>query len=235
MRTQTVYNDVLKAQQNGIPLLAILIDPDKLTSRHIADFITHLPASTTHIFVGGSEVAPGATEALVAQLRAVIQQPIVLFPGDYQQITPQADALLFLSLVSGRNPEYLIEQHIKAVPALQNSNLAVIPTAYLLIDGGSPSAVARVTQTTPLPQSDIEAIVHTAKAAEYMGKKLIYLEAGSGAKDPVHPKIISAVCEAVTVPVIVGGGIRSKEQMDRAYSAGATMVVIGTALEERII
>lgn len=235
MITETLYEGFLRAHVNGIPLLAVLVDPDKLLPSQVPNFIQQLPDATTHIFVGGSEVAVGATEALVTRLRAVVEQPIVLFPGDYRQITTKADGLLFLSLLSGRNPEYLIEQQIQAVPRLLHSEVAVIPTAYILIEGGHHSAVARVTNTKPIPQEQIETIVHTAKAAEYMGKKLVYLEAGSGAKFPVHETIIKAVRETISLPLIVGGGIRSQQQMDSAYQAGATMVVMGTALEEKLL
>ena len=139
-----------------------------------------------------------------------------------------------MSLLSGRNPEYLIGQQVKAVPLLNQSPLEVLPTAYILIDGGSESAVERVTATAPIDRTDLNTIVNTAKAGEYMGSKLVYLEAGSGALEPISEEVIRAVCEAVEIPVIVGGGIRTEEQKQVAYRAGATLVVIGTALEETL-
>jgi len=135
-------------------------------------------------------------------------------------------------LLSGTNPEYLVGQQIKAVPKLRKANLEVIPTAYLLIEGGTESAVQRVTETTALPQDDLQRIVDTAKAGEYMGGKLVYLEAGSGAKIPVSPSIIEAVKREIHIPLIVGGGIRMPEQLQAAYKAGADMVVMGTAYEQ---
>ncbi|MFO7719432.1 MAG: geranylgeranylglyceryl/heptaprenylglyceryl phosphate synthase, partial [Gillisia sp.] len=157
--------------------------------------------------------------------------PVVLFPGDHTQITELADALLFLSLISGRNPEYLIEQQVKSVEKLRNSSLEIIPTGYILIDGGTNCAVHRVSNTRPIPQFEIETIVNTALAGQYSGKKLIYLEAGSGALISVSEEIISAVKKAIDIPLIVGGGIRSKQHLKRSYEAGADMVVIGTAFE----
>jgi putative glycerol-1-phosphate prenyltransferase len=141
--------------------------------------------------------------------------------------------LLFLSLLSGRNPEFLIEQHIKAIPKLRSSSLEIIPTAYILIDGGKETAVQRVSKTFPMKQDDMNGIVSTALAAQFSGKALIYLEAGSGAKTPVNPEIIKAVSEAINIPIIVGGGIRNAEGIDLAYKNGATMVVVGTAFENK--
>lgn len=216
----------------GVPQLAILIDPDKFDRTTTKGFLQCIPQQTTHLFVGGSEVAEGATEAVIKEIKAYSDLPVMLFPGHYSQLSELADGLLFLSLYSGNNPEYLIGQQRKAVSFLRNSSLEIIPTAYLLIDGGNTSAVARVTATQPLDQNKPDAIVEVALAAQYCGAKCIYLEAGSGADYPVAPEIISAVKEAVNLPLIVGGGIRSNEQLKSAYSAGANMVVMGTAFEK---
>ena len=212
-------------------LLAVLIDPDKFDESSAGDFLRKIPQATTHLFIGGSSVGNGKTQSCIEFIRAEIGLPIVLFPGDHSQITEAADALLFLSLLSGRNPEYLIGQHMKSVKKLRNSSLEIIPTGYILIDGGNNCAVERVTGTKPLLQKDPQLIVDTALAGKFLGKKLIYLEAGSGAQKPVGPKIISEVKKTVSIPVIVGGGIRSQEQLSAAYKAGADMVVIGTAFE----
>lgn len=212
-------------------LLAILIDPDKFKTETAAIFLRNLPVETTHIFVGGSTVAIGKTALLVKTLKLYTRKPIVIFPGDVNQITAEADALLFLSLLSGNNPEYLIGQQIKAVEKLSNIHLEVIPVGYILIDGGNTSAVSRITQTQAIPQQNFKQIVATAKAAEYLGKKLIYLEAGSGAKYPISPTIIEKVVKSVSIPIIVGGGIRTEDQKQNSYEAGATMVVMGTAFE----
>lgn len=230
---QNIYNNILQAKTNNTKLLAILLDPDKLVVDAITPLISKINTSpATHIFVGGSIVANHQTELIVNAIKQYTELPIILFPGDVNQITNSADGILFLSLLSGRNPEYLIEQHIKAVPLLYDSNLELIPTGYILIDGGVETAVQKVSNTVPISCNDIELAVHTALAGQYSGKQLIYLEAGSGAKSSVPLEMISEVSNALDVPLIVGGGLRSRKQIQNAYDAGANMVVIGTAFEE---
>jgi phosphoglycerol geranylgeranyltransferase len=157
--------------------------------------------------------------------------PVVLFPGNPSQISLHADGILFLSLLSGRNPDFLIGHQTKAAPILKASKLEIIPTGYILIESGNETAVARISQTPPMPIDNPEKILHTAQAAEMLGKKMIYLEAGSGAQNPVPLEIISLVAKSINIPIIVGGGIRSKAAIHGAYEAGADMVVIGTAFE----
>ena len=229
-----IFDGILQAKEAGQKLLAVLIDPEKFDSAGTKEFLQKIPFLTTHIFIGGSTVTPEELEACVEAVKAETDLPLVLFPGDHRQISGKADALLFLSLLSGRNPDYLIEQQVRSVPLIRKTQLEVIPTAYLLIDGGKESAVQRVSNTSPLSQENISEIVNTALAGSYAGKKLIYLEAGSGAINPVASEVIAAVKEAVELPVIVGGGIRSSKQLDNAYRAGADMVVIGTAFENGI-
>lgn len=230
----TIYQEFLEATQENRKLLSILIDPDEFDIETTSEFLKQIPQKTTHIFVGGSTVAKGATEAVVTALKFQTEKPIILFPGDVSQITAKADALLFLSLVSGSNPEYLIGQHVKAIPKLRDSGLAIIPTGYLLLDGGNQSAVASVTGTEPMSQQNIQAIVDTAKASELLGVKLIYLEAGSGAQTPVSEVIIVAVKNEINIPLLVGGGIKTEVQKQAAYKAGADMVVMGTQFEVRV-
>lgn len=217
---------------SGEKRLAILIDPDKMTIDKVADFMYKVNQSkASHIFVGGSTVDAEATECLVIEIKKYSDLPLVLFPGDVTQITDHADALLFLSLISGNNPEYLIGKHIDAVSKLRNSTLEIIPTGYLLIENGKKTSVERVTSTKPLSRQNIKHIINVAKAGELLGMRLIYLEAGSGAVHSITPEIIRAVKEELKVPLIVGGGIRSKQQLEAAYQAGADLVVIGTAFE----
>ena len=230
--TTNLYTSFTEAVSQKKKLLAILIDPEKFDLQNTASFLRNLPMATTHLFVGGSTVPEGMTEHLIKELKLYTAKPILLFPGDVSQITDVADGLLFLSLLSGRNPEYLIEQQIKAVSKLRGSALEVIPTGYILIDGQNVSAVSQVTHTNPMAQNNVQSIVDTAKAGELMGAKLIYLEAGSGAKIPVSAEIISAVKKELNVPLIVGGGIKTEEQINNAYKAGATMIVMGTAFEK---
>lgn len=224
-----VYQNI----QTNTKQLAVLIDPDKFLVKNTAGFIEKVNRSiATHIFVGGSIVDIDVTDILVEEIKKHTQLPIVLFPGDVTQITEKADAILFLSLISGRNPEYLIGKHVESVSKLKNTTLEVISTGYILIESGKATAVQQVTQTLPLERGAIDNIVDTAKAAQLLGMKLIYLEAGSGARVPVSQAIIAKVKQEVEVPVIVGGGIRNLKQLENAYASGADLVVIGTAFEE---
>lgn len=227
------YQHIIAAIQRKEKLLAVLIDPEKTTPKAISQFMKSLNASiATHIFVGGSTVDELATEELVLETKKHTSLPIFLFPGDVTQLTEQADALLFLSLISGDNPDYLIKKHVTSVSKLRNSKLEIIPTGYILIENGKETSVQRVTQTKPMPRENLQHIVDTAKAGELLGMKLMYLEAGSGALHPIPSEIISSVKKDITIPLIVGGGIRSKEALENAYDAGADLVVIGTAFEE---
>ena len=225
------YKQLLTALRTGEKLLVVLIDPDKFQDEEAEFFLEKLPLEVTHIFIGGSTVASNKTENTVRAIKQKTSLPVIIFPGDHSQITEEADAILFLSLISGRNPEYLIEQQVKSIKRLKNSELEIIPTGYILIDGGKESAVQRVSNTTPISQDNVELVVNTALAGQFLGKKLIYLEAGSGAKNPVSAEIISSVKAEIKIPLIVGGGIRNLEQLKRAYDAGADIVVIGTAFE----
>lgn len=227
-----IYEEILQAKSQNLKLLAILVDPDKIDLNTLDLLIAKINQSpATHIFVGGSVVHTDILDQLIAQVKANCDLPVVLFPGDPSQISAKADGILLLSLLSGRNPEYLIGHQVAAVPLLKQTNLEIIPTAYLLIESGHETAVARVSQTQPLDNTNLEAILHTAQAGEMLGKKLIYLEAGSGAQNPVSAAIIKTVGEQTGIPLIVGGGIRSRKDIDVAYQNGADLVVIGTAFE----
>ncbi|MFD0990276.1 geranylgeranylglyceryl/heptaprenylglyceryl phosphate synthase [Mariniflexile jejuense] len=233
VKKNIIYQNILKSITSKEKLLAVLIDPDKFTVNNTETFIEKINQSiATHIFVGGSTVKANAAELLVSEIKKYTGLHVVLFPGDVTQITNEADGLLFLSLISGRNPEYLIGKHVASISKLKDTTLEVIPTGYILIENGKETAVQRVTETQPMPKNNIQNIVDTAKAGELLGMKLIYLEAGSGAKEPVNPEIISLVKQELQVPLIVGGGIKTKKQLDNAYKFGADLVVIGTALEE---
>lgn len=227
-----VLRNLTEASKAGEKQLAVLIDPEKFDPETASEFLRKIPFVTTHIFIGGSTVTSEEMEACVEAIKAETSLPLVIFPGDYQQISGSADALLFLSLLSGRNSEYLIGQQVKSVPFLRESGLEIISTGYLLINGGNECAVQRVSGTPPLDPKNVELIVNTALAGRFLGKQLIYLEAGSGALNPVPPKIINEVKAAVELPLIVGGGIRNKEQLQAAHTAGADLVVIGTAFEQ---
>jgi len=233
MHNVNIYDQILKARSENRKLLAILLDPDKQDLNKLEECVKNIHGQQVDLLlVGGSTVANGHTQRLVRKIKGLSSLPVVLFPGDHGQITSEADGLLFLSLLSGRNPEYLIDQQVKAVPKLQNSELEIIPTAYILVDGGVRTSVQQVSHTEPMSLGDEQKILHTALAGMYMGNKLVYLEAGSGAKNPVPGSLISLLKSKLDIPVIAGGGIRSHEQLAGAFESGADMVVIGTAFEQ---
>lgn len=230
---KNILKEISESHKEKEKLLAILIDPEKFKISSIESFLKNIPKETTHFFIGGSSKNDIGMDEMVKKLKTKTSLPILVFPGDYKQLTPAADAVLFLSLLSGRNPEYLIGQQIKGASFLKNENIEIIPTAYLLIDGGNDSSVAKITETAPISRNAIEIIVNTALAGEYMGSKLVYLEAGSGAKNPVSVEIIKAVKKYLSIPLIVGGGIRTQEQKERIFRAGADMIVMGTVFESQ--
>lgn len=228
----TIRQQILVAKRSGQKLLAILLDPDKIVLKnldHLIDKINESPA--THIFVGGSIVRNNILEEIIASLKEKTNLPVILFPGDPSQISPKADGILFLSLLSGRNPDYLIEYQVQAAPILKKTNLEVISTGYILIESGNETAVARVSKTKPLSRKNPNLVLATALAGEMLGNQLIYLEAGSGAKQPVPTEMIELIAQNIEIPVIVGGGIVDLHGIQKAYKAGADLVVIGTAFE----
>ncbi|HEY4627954.1 MAG TPA: geranylgeranylglyceryl/heptaprenylglyceryl phosphate synthase [Flavobacterium sp.] len=227
-----IYNDILKAKSENTKLLAILLDPDKIVWENLSVLISkinHSPAS--HIFIGGSLVITNRISELIIHLKQKTTLPIVLFPGNPTQISNEADAILFLMLISGRNPDYLIEQQVKAAPILKKTNLEIISTGYILIESGNQTAVERVSKTKPLDRNNINYVIQTAQAGEMLGNKLIYLEAGSGAKQAVSLEMIKKVAQNIEIPLVVGGGIVDLQQIKDSYNSGANLVVIGTAFE----
>jgi putative glycerol-1-phosphate prenyltransferase len=229
---KTLYQEILSAKIHRQPLLAILLDPDKLSVATIVDLIDKINQSpATHLLVGGSSFNGNHLDELIKVLKSGTNLPILLFPGNPSQISSEAHGILFLQLLSGRNPEYLIEHQINAVPVLENTSLEILSTGYILIESGHETAVERVSQTRPVDRNQIDYVAQTAKAGEFIGNKLIYLEAGSGAQQAVPMVMITAVAKRISIPLIVGGGIRSREAIHAAYNAGADMVVIGTAFE----
>lgn len=220
-----------KLKKHKKPLLAVLIDPDKFNP----ELVSIANKSQVSCFlVGGSELKRGSVDKTVLTIKKNSKIPVVLFPGDEGQLTEKADGLLLLSLLSGRNPEYLIEKHISAAPLIKRMGIPYLSTAYLLIDGGATSTTQKVTKTTPLSLKNIDYIVNTAIAAEQLGFKAIYLEAGSGAKTSVPVALIKRIKAQVAVPVIVGGGINSVVKTKTLLSSGADMLVVGNALEKNV-
>lgn len=212
---------------------AILIDPDKVE----IDQLVPLVAQAEHcgalfFFVGGSLLTNDHINELVPALKAMTDIPVVLFPGSVQQIVPSADAILFLSLISGRNPDLLIGNHVLAAPLLRKTQLEVIPTGYILVDSGKATTVNYISQTLPIPHDKPDIALCTALAGEYLGMRLIYMDGGSGAAKTISPEMVEAVSQAVKLPLIVGGGIRSANEATTLWEAGADLIVIGNAFEK---
>lgn len=228
-----IYKLINKKREEQIKQLAVLIDPDKVEKHQILDLVERAEgAAVDYLFVGGSLLFKDQLEACIMLIKENTSIPVVLFPGSVMQISPSADAILFLSLISGRNPELLIGQHVVAAPYLKASNLEVIPTGYMLIDGGKPTTASYMSNTLPIPGNKPEVAACTAMAGEYLGLKMIYLDGGSGAISPVDPQLISLVRSSIQLPIIVGGGLRTPEQAYNALKAGADLVVVGNILEK---
>lgn len=230
-----IYNNILKSKAKNEKLLAILLDPDKIDldkTEVLIDKINQSPA--THIFIGGSLVENNILDELVSKIKQNCTLPIMLFPGNPSQISDKADAILFLSLISGRNPDFLIEHQVKAAPILRKTQLEILSTGYILIESGTETAVERVSKTTPMVRNDLDLVLATAQAGEMLGNKLIYLEAGSGAKQAVPLEMIKKVAQNIKIPLIVGGGIIDLHGIQKAHNSGADLVVIGTAFENDV-
>lgn len=223
---------IQKLKGPGKPLLAVLVDPDKFNP----DLIKLAnDCKVTCFLVGGSEIKTGSNlTTTIATIKKLSKLPVILFPGDEKQLSQKADGLFLPSLLSGRNPDYLIEKHIAMAPLIRKMKLKHLPMAYLLIDGKKISATQRVTKTKPLDPKNLAYIIHTCLAAEHLGFQLIYLEAGSGARSEISDKLIREVKRNTALPLIVGGGLDSKEKVMKVIKAGAKMVVVGNALEKDV-
>lgn len=229
--TTTTY-DLINSKKGQI---AVLIDPDKSNKKEQLNKLIEKSefADVDFFFIGGSTVTREQFEFVVKYLSENSKLPIVLFPGASHQISNDADAILYLSLISGRNPDYLIGHHVLSANEVYDMNIEVIPTAYILIDGGTKSSVAYVSQTTPIPSDKSSIILNTAKAGLLQGKKIIYVDAGSGALNHVPEKVISELSE-LNQPIIVGGGITKIEEINSLQESGANVIVIGNKIEEDI-
>lgn len=234
MPESPLYNSLLLAKQRGEKRLAVLIDPDKMRLDRLEQTVDLAAECGVHyFFIGGSLVVNDMLDALLSDIRKRCSIPLILFPGNSFQLSYRADALLFLSLISGRNPELLIGQHVISAPFLKISPLEIISTGYMLIDGGVQTAVQYMSNTYPIPANKDDIAVCTALAGEMLGLKMLYLDAGSGARNPVPESMIRAVSGAITVPLIVGGGIRTPEKATANLRAGADLLVVGNAIEQQ--
>lgn len=229
---------ILKALRNnaanGQKMLGVLIDPDRFNSlaelTNVVEVLQkHQP---TFVFVGGSLINNALFEQTIQELKKQLTVPVVIFPGNNQQIAHQADGILLLSLISGRNPDYLIGQHVQTAFQLKRSQLEVLATGYVLINCGQPTAAQYMSNTVPIPYQKDDIAAATVLAGEQLGLQLFYLDGGSGADRPISTSMIAKVKRTISSPLIIGGGIRTKEDVTLAWEAGADLVIIGTAFEE---
>jgi phosphoglycerol geranylgeranyltransferase len=229
----SIYQDILHRTEQGRKQLAILVDPDKLLNRDVENIALNAAKSgVDYFFVGGSLLVNNELDSCIKTLKANSDIPVIIFPGNNMQLSWKADAILFLSLISGRNPEMLIGLHVIAAPYLKLSPLEVISCGYLLVESGKTTAVQYMSNTMPIPSDKTDIAICTAMAGEMLGLKLIYLEAGSGAQHSVPLSMIEQVKQNIGVPLIAGGGLRTPEQAGEVAGAGADIVVIGTAFEK---
>ncbi|WP_430810549.1 MULTISPECIES: geranylgeranylglyceryl/heptaprenylglyceryl phosphate synthase [unclassified Carboxylicivirga] len=227
-----IYEQIYKPYRKGHKQLAFLIDPDKFPLHQMASLKPLLDeAKPDLILVGGSLVSVDTGDFICA-LKKHIDLPVILYPGSSLQVCKEVDAIIFLSLLSGRNPEFLISHHVTAAPLIKAHGIEAIPTGYLLVDGGKPTSVQYISQTQPIPKDKNDIAVATALAGQYLGMKLIYMDAGSGAVSPIQPAMIAQVHEALDIPLMVGGGITTTDGVEKAFEAGADLVVVGNVLEK---
>lgn len=228
-----IYSSISARKKNGQKSFAVLIDPDKVNEESIEEITSMaVDAKVDYLLVGGSLVITNHLDEVVQQIKKECDLPVILFPGSPSQISRYADALLYLSLISGRNPELLIGQHVISAPFVKQSGLEIISTGYMVIDGGAPTTVSYISNANPLPADKNEIAVCTAMAGEMLGMKLIYMDSGSGAKRAVSENMIAAVAAQVEIPIVVGGGITTPEKAYLNCKAGADIIVVGNAIEK---
>ena len=229
----TIYNTLAAKKVQGKKSFAVLIDPDKVNKPMLDELVElSVAAKVDYLLVGGSLVISNHLDECVQQIKQNCSIPIILFPGSPSQVSKYADALLYLSLISGRNPELLIGQHVVSAPFVKQSGLEIMPTGYIVVDGGAPTTVSYISNASPVPADKNEIAMCTAMAGEMLGMKLIYMDSGSGAKRPITESMIKAVADQIEVPLIVGGGILQPEKAYLNCKAGADVIVVGNAIEK---
>jgi putative glycerol-1-phosphate prenyltransferase len=228
-----IYQNIIDNKKAGKKQFSLLIDPDKISGKDLLKLIDlSQQASVDFIFVGGSLLSNGTLDACVKVIKDHSNIPVVLFPGDHLHYSSYTDAILFLSLISGRNPEMLIGKHVISAPLLKKSGIEILPTGYMLIESGRPTSVSYMSNTTPIPSNKNDIAVCTAIAGELLGLKLIFMDAGSGALNSITEGMIAEVSKNISVPLIIGGGIRTPEKAALNCRAGADVIVVGNALEK---
>ena len=227
-----ILKEIEHKSKNNQKQLAVLIDPDKGSREHLAKIAAIAnEAKVDLFFVGGSLMVGDEMEKTILTLKSLTNIPVVLFPGSPSQVCDKADGILFLSLISGRNPDLLIGQQVIAAPAIKKSGLEVLPTGYMLVDGGRPTTASYISASQPIPANKPEIAAVTAMAGEMLGLKLMYADAGSGADNAISQQTIAAIKKVTSTPLIVGGGMRTAEQVAKAFQAGADIAVVGNAFE----
>tara|TARA_Y100001968_G_C19360803_1_gene719679 strand:+ start:507 stop:1244 length:738 start_codon:yes stop_codon:yes gene_type:complete len=228
-----IFDTLITTIEKKGAVYIVLIDPDKEDDNSIINRVKNANNSGVDaLFVGGSLMMDINYNSIVKKIKSLSNIPVILFPGGVGQLNKHFDAMLFMSLISGRNPRFLIEEQVLAAPIVDNMNIETISTGYILVNGGSNSSVEFMSSTKPIPMERVEITVAHALAGQYLGMKLIYLEAGSGAIHPVTTEVIKAVRDAIDLPIIVGGGIKTPEKARDAVEAGASIIVTGNILEE---
>lgn len=228
-----IYQSLTDRKRTGKKSFAVLIDPDKVNAENMDQLISlSVEAKVDYFLVGGSLVISSYLDECLQLIKAQCDIPTIIFPGSPSQISKYADALLYLSLISGRNPELLIGQHVISAPQVKKSGLEIMSTGYMVVDGGAPTTVSYISNANPLPADKNEIAVCTAMAGEMLGMKLIYMDAGSGAKKAINESMIEKVAASISVPLIVGGGIKEPEKAYRNCKAGADVIVVGNAIEK---
>lgn len=229
----TIYNTLTDKKKLGQKSFAVLIDPDKVNTAVLDELIElSVSARVDYLLVGGSLVISNHLDECVQHIKQNCSIPVILFPGSPSQISKYADALLYLSLISGRNPELLIGQHVVSAPFVKQSGLEIMPTGYIVVDGGAPTTVSYISNAAPVPADKNEIAMCTAMAGEMLGMRLIYMDAGSGAKRPITESMIKSVADHIEVPLIIGGGILQPEKAYLNCKAGADVIVVGNAIEK---
>jgi putative glycerol-1-phosphate prenyltransferase len=230
---QLILPELRRRKATRSSAFAVLADPDKIAPSEMPALARLCnDAGVDYLLMGGSLVVMHQMDACIQRFKAESNIPVVLFPGSPAQVTPYADALLYLSLISGRNADLLIGQHVVSAPAVKSSGLEVMSTGYMVIDGGVPTTVSYMSHAAPIPADKPDIALCTAWAAELLGQHLLYMDAGSGARFPVSVEMIEKVSQHTEIPMFVGGGMRTPEAAYAAASAGATVVVVGNAIEK---
>lgn len=231
--TGRIYQSITEKKAAGAKSFSVLVDPDKVDSKKVDELVRLcVDCKVDYLFVGGSLVISNHLDEVVVQIKNQCDIPVILFPGSPSQVSSYADALLYLSVISGRNADLLIGQHVISAPAVKKSGLEIMSTGYMVIDGGAPTTVSYISNTLPIPSNKNEIAMCTALAGEMLGMKLIYMDAGSGAEKAISEAMIQQVARSIEIPLVVGGGITTPEKAYRNCKAGADVVVVGNAIEK---